>query len=175
MAKKLSLAALKRHANTGTMYLELTEWHGRTGEEIRECQRGIRKVLRANSVALILQLNDGRESECRIDHGANLVDYDGEFLTIYAIGMRDLNQEEKNLFEELKKKQEEYIAKYPGSDTCWMKKSFFYDRKHPYLDGSEMICGKKYLSWKNKVLDCKVRGEAILKYKVYFDAQKLTA
>jgi len=175
MAKRLSVATLKRHANSGAMSLELIERFGEPASEQKASMQGIRKVLRANTVALVLLNHDGAESECRVDHGAELVEYDGETLTIYNPGLRELTVEEQGLFDELKKKQDEYLAKYPYADTYWMKKSFFIDSSCPWLDGSDMIRGKKYLSWENKVLDCKVRGEAILKYKVHFDTNQAVA
>ena len=49
-----TVAELKRDANGGKMSLEMIEWYGKTGDEIRETLRGIRKVLRANTVAIIL-------------------------------------------------------------------------------------------------------------------------
>ena len=107
MAKKLSLAALKRHANSGTMYLEMTEWYGKTGADIKVRLQGIRKVLGANSVALKILNNTGETSECRLDHGATLVDYDGENLVIYAIGKRKPTEEEQKLFAAWQQKEKE--------------------------------------------------------------------
>lgn len=169
MAKKLSLAALKRHANSGAMSLEIIERFGKPIEEQKASMQGIRKVLRANSVALVLLNHDGQESQCRIDEGAELVEYDGETLTIYRAGLRELTTEEQSLFIQLKKKQEEYLTRYPHADTYWMKKAFFRDSKCPWLEGDDVIQGMKYLSWEHKVMDRKVRGDAILKYKVHFD------
>ena len=62
-----TVAELKRDANGGKMSLEMIEWYGKTGDEIKETLRGIRKVLRANTVAIILLNRDGNESEMRLN------------------------------------------------------------------------------------------------------------
>ena len=175
MAKKLSLAQLKRDANSGRLSLLLTEWYGKTGEEIKPRLQGVRKVLRANTIAIILQNLDGAESECRLDHGAALVDYDGESLTIYAIGKRKPTEEERALLNAWQKKEKEIVEKNWYSEPYWYKMEFFKDSKFPYLNGSEMIRGKKYIPWEDMVMDCSIRGEAILKYKVFFDAEQVCA
>lgn len=66
----MTLAELKRNANSGKMKLELIERYGETGDDIIERLRGIRKVLRANTVGLILENLDGAESELRIKEQA---------------------------------------------------------------------------------------------------------
>ena len=176
MAKKLSLAALKRHANSGAMSLELIERFGEPASEQKASMQGIRKVLRANTVALVLLNHDGKESECRVDHGAELVEYDGETLTIYAIGKRKPTEEEQKLLDEWQERQDDYIKKYPFGDTYWQKVAFFAERRgFSYLSGFNVVRGKKYIPCEGMVQDRKVRGEAILKYKVHFDTSQAMA
>lgn len=58
-----TLAELRRDARTGKMSMEMLEWYGKTGEDIKANLRGIRKVEGANSVALLLRNNEGNISE----------------------------------------------------------------------------------------------------------------
>lgn len=92
-----TLAELRRDARSGKMSMEMLEWYGKTGEDIKANLRGIRKVEGANSVALLLRNNEGNISELRVQY-ATLVEYDGENLTVYAAGFRDLTEEEKRFF-----------------------------------------------------------------------------
>ena len=63
-----TLADLKRDAKSGNMSMEMLEWYGKTGEDIKLILRGIRKVEGANSVALLLRNNEGNTSELRIKY-----------------------------------------------------------------------------------------------------------
>ena len=91
-----TLAELRRDARSGRMSVEMLEWYGKTGEDIKPILRGIRKVEGANSVALLLKNNEGNTSELRIKY-ATLVEYDGENLTVYDAGHRNLTEEEKKI------------------------------------------------------------------------------
>ena len=160
-----TLAELKRNANAGRMALELLEWYGESGEGIPERLRGIRKVKRANSVALILENASGAESEMRIE-AATLVEYDGEYLTIYQAGKRPLNQAEYQIMLQVRKLYEEYKDTYSGG--FWQVRGFLQDSECPWMAGDDFRYGKKYDRSRNVVLDKAIKGEAILKYKVYW-------
>ena len=161
-----TLAEFKRDAATGKMSLELVERFGSTN--IIERLQGIRKISKVRTAAVVLVNQNGSESELRFD-SAKLVDYDGESLTIYSPGKRELTDEEKSVLAEWKKIQEEYEQKNPYSDTYWRKKAYFSKSSCPWLEGFGMVRGKMYQN-DGYVLDNAVKGDAILKYKVYMEA-----
>ena len=163
----MTLAALKRNANSGKMKMEIIERYGKTGDDIIERLRGVRKVLRANSVALILQNLSGEESEMRIQ-SAKLIDYDGDFLTIYEVGERDLTEQEKAVLDEWQRIEKEYYEKNPYGEAYWKKVSYFEKCPCPWMSGFDTVNGKKY-QHNGKVRDNQIRGAAILKYKVYME------
>ena len=161
----MTLAELKRDAAAGKIAFELTERFGKTGEDIPEGLRGIRTVQKVNSVAIFLLNKKGKSSELRFD-SAKLVEYDGKSLTIYEAGERPLTEQEKNILAEWQKIQDDYCKKYPYSNCYWEKKGYFKNCPCPWLAGYETIRGKKYL-YNGLVRDNRVRGDAILKYKIY--------
>jgi hypothetical protein len=95
-----TLAELKREANAQSISAEI-------GEEIPERLRGIRKATRANTVSIFFQNADGRESELSIK-AANLIDYDGDTLTIYEAGEREPTAEEKAILNDYAKAAAEH-------------------------------------------------------------------
>lgn len=159
----MTLAQLKRDANSGKMSLEITERYGNT--KIIERLRGIRKVKKANSVAIILINLDGKESELRID-SAKLIDYDGKQLTVYAPGTREPSEEEKSVLVKRDALYEKYADTYSGG--YWQIKNMFAKSDYPYMSGYEKIRGKRYDSNTGLIYDDSIKGEPILKYNVYF-------
>lgn len=76
-----TLAQFKRDAATGKMSLELLERFGNT--DIPEHQKGIRKVVKTNTVGLQLANPNGQISY--LDYlPASLTEYDRETLVMYA-------------------------------------------------------------------------------------------
>lgn len=88
-----NLAQLKRDANSGKMELLLFWRYGATGDNLPNRLRGRRKVLRANSVGLVVQT--GAEETMLYIENAKLIDYDGEILTVYRPAYRDPTAEER--------------------------------------------------------------------------------
>ena len=125
----------------------------------------VRRVKRANSIALILENASGAESEMRIA-AASLVEYDGEYLTIYEAGERALNELEQRIMNRVAEIRKQHENTYSGG--YWQVKKFLLDSACPWLAGDEIRSGKKYLMDKNKVSDRATKGDAILKYKVYW-------
>ena len=166
----MTIAELKRNANSGKMKLELVERYGKTGDEIVERLRGIRPVLKANSVSLIMRNTNGQESALDIPC-ANLVDYDGQTLVIYAPGERELTDEESEFLCKFETDYSNYCMQNPYSDPYWYKKSYFEKSPFPYLSGFDSLKSKskRFIPYQRKVIDSAVRGDAILKYNVYFD------
>jgi hypothetical protein len=162
-----TLAELKREANTGKLSMEMIEWYGKFGDDIPERLRGIRKVKRSNSVAVILLNADGKESELRID-SAKLIDYDGDSLIIYNAGEREPNEEERAVLNEIKKIYEKYADTYNGG--YWQVKDYCKNCPCPWMYGmSETIKGKRYQTYNGKVRDNSIKGDVLIRYRVYAD------
>jgi len=161
-----SVAELKRQAAAGKIKFEMIERFGKTGDEIPPFCRGIRKVKRVNTVAILLETTDGLESELRLG-SAKLIEYDGEYLTIYAPGERDVTAEEQAVLDGAKAISDRHLAVNPyGNGGFWECKQFFKDSPCPWMCGYETIKGKRY-NYKGKVIDNAVKGAAILKYKIH--------
>lgn len=162
----MTLAKLKRDAQSGTIKFEMIERYGKTGEAIPEYCRGIRSVSRVNTVAIILVTADGKESELRLG-SAKLIEYDGKSLTIYAPGERDVTAEEQTVLDGAKKLVNDYISKHPFSDGWfWKEKEYFKHSVCPWMRGCETIKGKRY-NYNGKVIDNAVKGRAILRYRIH--------
>lgn len=167
MGKKLSLAQFKRDATTGKMGLQLLERYGK----VIECSQ-IVPVINVASQSITLKRGD-KESYLDIPY-ASLVDYDGEYLYVYSIGSRPLNDKENNVMSAWKKiattkeykERAEYDALSDGSSTYYQQKAFFLNSSCPYL--FEDKPNLRYNYNKNEVYDAKVKGDCILKYKVFF-------
>lgn len=160
-----TLADLKRDAANGKIKFELLERYGETGEAIPERCRGIRTVQKVNTVGIMLVTADGLTSELRFA-SAKLVEYDGKFLTIYERGERDLTEQEQKILAEWKRIENEYYQQNPYGNSYWKKKEYFKNCPCPWLAGHETIRGKRY-TYNGKVRDNQIRGNAILKYRVY--------
>ena len=162
-----SLAQLKRDAGSGRMSVMLLWRFGKTGNDIPKEMRGVRKVYRANSVGLVLELND-KESTLYTD-SAKLVAYDGKTLTIYRAGYRAPTVEERYVLNTWLSKETAYYQNNPFGNCYGIRKDYFASSTCPWMDGINKIRGKQYYPGKDKVLDYSVRGEMILRYEVYMD------
>jgi len=164
----VSLAEIKRKANNGNMFLEVLERFGKSGTDIPERLRGVRKVLRANSVGLIIETCTGEESTLDI-RSSKLVEFDGKTLTVFQPGHRALTEEEQKVMRKWREFERDYEEKNPFGNGAWIhRKKFFKDEGYPYLDGYQVVQGKKYLQHEDTIYDTQVRGDAILVYKVTF-------
>lgn len=159
-----TLADLKRDANSGKMYMLMIERYGST--DIIDRLKGVRPVLRANTVSVTLRNQTGEESEMRFQNAA-LTEYTGDTLTIYNAGERDLTPEEKAVLNQAEAEKERYKKENPYSESYWHMKQFFKNCPFPYLAGNETVKGKKY-QYNGKIQDNQIKGNAILKYKIVF-------
>ena len=160
-----TLAQLKRDANNGRMNLELIEWYGKTNDDIPKRLRGVRKVKKSNTVALILINADGKESELRFD-SAKLIDYTDDSLIVYAPAQRDLTEEESRVLKEVQRLEKEYYKQNPYGEFYWQQKRYFTNCPCPWMSGYETVRGKRYM-YNGKVMDNSIKGDIILKYKIY--------
>lgn len=162
----MTLTQLKRDANSGKMSLEMIERYGKT-DNFPDRLKGVRKVKKSNTVALILLNADGKESELRFD-SAKLIDYTDNNLIIYAPAERDLTEEESKVLKEVERLEKEYYKENPYGEFYWHKKRYFENCSCPWMSGFETIRGKKYM-YNGKVMDNSIKGKAILKYNVYMN------
>ena len=184
MAKKLSLARLKRDAASGRMSLEMLVRLGEpaTDENTPERLKGVRKVVGANSVALKILTADGtKESELRLDR-ASLTEYDGETLSTFYPGLRPMTADERKVMNEWKaiENDPEYQERLKwdcltdGSSCYWKKKRFFENAGMTHMLGYEKVRGMKldaralYEGEENCVVDESVRGRLMMQYRVRF-------
>ena len=162
-----TLAQLKRDANSGKMVLLLFWRYGATGDDLPERLRGRRKVIRANSVGLVIRT--GTEETMLYIENAKLIDYDGEFLTVYRPAYRDPTAEERFVLNTWHTKGTEYFQKNPFGDSYGMRKRYFAESLCPWMDGITKVRGKSYVSHKDKVLDQSIRGDMALRYQVIME------
>lgn len=160
-----TLADLKREAASGKIRFEMVERYGETGDAIPERCRGIRAVEKVNTVAILLKATDGITSELRFD-SAKLVEYDGESLTIYKRGERELTKQEQKILADWQKIEDDYYKQNPYGDAYWKKKDYFKHCPCPWLAGYKTVRGK-YYNYSGKIIDNQVRGNVILKYRIY--------
>lgn len=162
-----TLAQLKRDANSGKMSLLLFWRYGATGDDLPDRLRGRRKVLRANSVGLVIW--SGAEETMLYIENAKLIDYDGETLTVYRPAYRDPTAEERFVLNTWNTMETEYFQKNPFGDSYGKRKAYFASSPCPWMDGITKKCGKSYVSHKDKVLDHSIRGEVALRYQVILE------
>lgn len=162
-----TLAQLKRDANTGKMHLKLLWRFGATGNDIPLNLQGVRKVIRANSVGLLIDSN-GTESKLYID-SAKLIVYDGKNLTVYRPACRPVTVEERFILNTWNSFETQYYQKNPFGNTYGKRKEYFASSACPWMDGITKKNGKLYLPHKDKVLDNALRGEMALQYEVFLD------
>ena len=184
MKKKTSLAQLRRDAKSGKMTLEMLVRLGEpaTDETTPARLKGIRKVVGANTVAIKLLTADGsRESELRIER-ASLTEYDGETLSTFYPGRREMTPEEKKVMSEWKAIEDDpdyqerlkWDCLTDGSSCYWKKKSFFEKAGMTHLLGYEKVRGMRldprayFEGEKDCVIDDSVKGPLMMRYKVRF-------
>ena len=177
MANK-TRAQLIRDAKSGNMSLEMIEYYG--NKNVPPRVQGIRKVIKINSVDMLLKQSDGEVSHLSIPK-ASLMDYIGNKLFIYAGGYREPNAKEQAILGKWEKhtqdpnfKQREQVdLMTDGSSTFYEKKRFFYDHKAEYLMGYEKQGGCKLdhnmrnRGEKDYIFDDSIKGEPMLAYRVY--------
>ena len=118
-------------------------------------------------MALKLRNCRGEESELRFSR-ANLMAYDGETLTVYEAGCRDVTAEERAVLTGAETFKENYEREHPGYDSYYKVVRYFAESPCPWMRpyGDEKH-GKRYDARNDKVIDKSVKGEAVLRYLVH--------
>ena len=174
MDKKKTLADLKRDAANKAITLELIERYGESGDKLPERCRGVRRIARSNTVALTLVTDNGKESELRYD-AASLIEYTEDTLTVFAPGYREATPEERKVKAAELALRQKRKEEFPLYSDYWAVKAFYEKSDCPWMWGNEVVKGKKYDWERDAVMDSKVRGEAILKYRVRRTPEERTA
>ena len=160
----MTLVQLKRDAKEGKIAFEMTRWYEKTGGEIPLHLQGTRKVVRVNSVAIIILNSEGNESELRLGP-ASLLEYTGECLTLYQEGSRPLTEQEKRVLEHVSEIYKEYADTYSGG--FWRVKDYLQNCPCPWMEGNEFIQGKRYDRNTGLVRDKSIKGNPILEYRIH--------
>lgn len=168
-----TLAELKRIAKTGTLEARLIKRYNEPIETWPERLKGWRKLVDSNSTSISFLNKDGRKSPLMINR-ATQVEYDGEHITVYGTGLRDMTPEEERVMKEWEaitqtqkyKDDSWYDMMTDCSTTYYQKKHFFQDRDMLYLAGWEYVRGMQYDHKTGKVFDERVHGDVILQYEL---------
>lgn len=172
-------AQLFRDAKSGSLSLLMTK---RFGENPPLHMAKKRKVIGANTVSLKLQNENGKISTLDIPK-ASLVEYTDNELIIYNYGYRKPTAKEQKILDEWNeiKNTKDYQERSnidilnDGSSTYWQEKRFFEDNNAEYLMGFERQKGccldfnRQNDGKPDFISDESVKGEPILKYKVYME------
>ena len=103
---------------------------------------------------------------------ASLVEYDGETLSIFDIGQRDLTPGEKKLLDNKPSKRPENAKKIEidlmtdSSQMFWTDKAYFRELDAEYLSGHDFHKGLRYDWNTGRVCDKKIKGKLCLQYKL---------
>ena len=167
---------LFREAKDGKITLELIERYGK--RDLSPRFAGKRKIGKVQSNGMYLVNGEGEKSFLELPR-ASMMEYDGKELRVYNPGYREMTNQEKAVMEEWNKIQntEDYKKRAiadlysDGSSTYWQKEKFFMERGMEHLTGD--LCKGAKLDFyrysegeKECILDEKVKGMAILVYKV---------
>ena len=159
-----TMAEFKRDAASGRMSLEMIERYGKSVDDIPERLKGVRKVVKTNTVCAMLLNQLGELSELRFGC-ANLLVYDGDTLTVYDAGIRDLTQQEKEIMHHVQEIRKEYENTYSGG--FYKAKDYIKNSACPWLGSVKPIKGKMLVN--DKVRDNSIKGNVVLRYKVYIE------
>lgn len=157
-----TLAEFKRNAASGKMSLEIIERYGKSGNDIPTRLKGIRKVAKINTVCAMLLNESGETSELRFEC-ASLFEYDGETLVIYEPGMREPTDQEQAVLKHIQAIYEKNRDTYNGG--FWQVKDYVRNSPCPWMKLDKPIKGKMFIN--GKVRDNAIKGNVILRYKVY--------
>ncbi len=167
-----TLADLKRDAKSGTLEGRIV-FHSMWQDGLPERLQGWRRMVDSNSVAIFFRNADGRKSELRLEK-SSLVEYDGNSLTVYFAGYRDLNDAEQRVMDGWKKiastpefREQAHIDAYTdGSSTYYSERFYFRKAGMEYLMGLERQGGLKYDTYLGKVQDDRIKGEVGMRYEI---------
>ena len=167
-----TLADLKRDAKSGTLEGRFT-FHSMWQDGLPERLQGWRRLVDSNSVAIFFQNADGKKSELRLEK-STLVEYDGNSLTVYFAGYRDLNDAERRVMDGWHritstpefKERGRVDALTDSSSTYYEKVAYFRKAGMEYLMGLERQCGLKYDNYLMKVQDDSIKGEVGMRYEI---------
>lgn len=166
-----TLTDLKKDAKSGEYEARMVVRCG--SDNVPSKLSGWRKIVTANTKSIFFEMNDGNLSELPLSK-ASLTEYDGERLTIYDAGYRDLNAEEQAVMGKWHEyastpqfiERQEADALADGSSTYWSEVAFFSKAGKEYLLGNKWQRGLKY-DWNRKqVQDERIKGAVSMVYEI---------
>jgi len=129
----------------------------------------IREIVAFRSKDLQLRrFGSDKPSTLDIPQRSNLCVMEGNTLSIYLEGERDLTPEEKAIMDNEPKdeKQDNIDMITDGSTMFWRRKYYYKEHNADYLFVGEKQRGMRRNCNNNKIWDERVRGELSLKYEV---------
>ena len=166
-----SLAEFKREAKSGELEGKMLIRYG--SSDIPEKFKNWRRIVTSNSVSVFFQTDNGEISQLSLPQ-ASLVEYDGDKLTVYYAGYRDLTAEEQRVMDGWKEKsstpefqaQANVDALTDGSSTYWAKVTYFRKAGLEYLMGAKEQRGMVYDYNLRQVRDAKIKGPVCMQYAI---------
>ena len=155
-----TLSEFKRDVASGNLWGKIVIRFG--SENIPERMTGWRKIAIYNKTNICFINEQGQKSILPLEK-ASLIEYDGETLTIYSPGLRELTKAEQEAINEwhiIEKSYPEYQSTY------YIEQDFFKKKGMPYLAGYEKIKGQKYDFNTGKIQDDRIKGKISLKYEI---------
>lgn len=155
-----TLAELKKDVASGRLYGKMILRSGMP--EIPEKMSGWRKMEIGGTKKILFVNPDGNKSFLEVDR-ASLIEYDGESLTTYFPGYRELTEIEKKAMNEWREIEKELNS---SSSIYWKEKYFYQKKGMLYLMGCEKQRGLKYDFNTQQIQDDSIKGEVCLKYEI---------
>ncbi len=129
-----------------------------------------RTVVKAQTNAIYLegQENGGKGSYLSIP-AASLMEYDGETVSLYDPGTRDMTPEELANARAAEAERARWESENPYSDSFWHMKDFYRNCSTPWIYfGSGKVKGKTAGQGKDygRIVDDSIKGRMVLQYAV---------
>ena len=168
--------------------LKMVKWNGKPVEDcittvgssradwLRLVSGEFRSVCKVQTNSIQLLASDGKKSWLDLPN-ASQIEYDGQTLKVYRVGVRGVNASEQALLDEWKKitdtetykKQAEYDMMTDGSTTYWQEKKFFEVNGMPWLftgEGNGLKRVQPLADGTIQIRDNSLRGELDFEYEV---------
>ena len=166
------IAGFEEDVSTGRMFLSLVEHDGRKGKEISPYEGRKKAVLGTYPAGIVV--NDMHlvyDEEIFLANHPNLVEYDGNYLTVYNSGKREPTEKERLFQEQWLMWGEAFMKENPSVSIYTLpdhKDKFLNQYGYDYLDWIDLVAGKHFNHYDFRVLDRSVKGSIHARYAVSF-------
>lgn len=166
------LAGFEEDVSTGRMLLRLVEHSGRKGREISAYEGRAKVVLGTYPAGIVLNdLSSVYDEEVFLAYHPNLVEYDGEYLTVYRTGKREPTEQERIFQEQWLKWGKEFMEETPTVSVYTLpdhKGKFLSQYGYSYKEWIRLIAGKDFSHYDFRVYDDSVKDGIQKRYAVSF-------